>query len=127
MERCTTGRLLAFILSIPQTPIAVDAQGRPVRIRVLGPAEGPQFSEVTDGLQQGLRAQEYGEQTTEILEGRVTREDRTGARAAVEGFIQQRAAVLFVIGSALAQLLREVSSELLIVFIMPGDPMQATW
>jgi hypothetical protein len=35
--------------------------------------------------------------------------------------------VLFVIGSALARLLREVSSELLIVFIMPGDPMQATW
>jgi putative tryptophan/tyrosine transport system substrate-binding protein len=55
----------------------------------------------------------------------VTRGDRTGARAAVEGLIQQRAAVLFVIGSELARLAREVSSELPIVFMTPGDPVAA--
>jgi ABC-type uncharacterized transport system substrate-binding protein len=67
----------------------------------------------------------YREQDVEILEGRVTRGDRTGARAAVDGFIQQRAAVLFVIGSELARLARERSSELPIVFITPGDPVAA--
>jgi putative ABC transport system substrate-binding protein len=125
MKRCTIGLLVALILSLLGAPFAVDTQGRPVRIGVLGPAEEPRFSEVAGGLQQGLREQGYREHDVEILEGRVTREDRTGARAAVEGFIRQRAAVLFVIGSELARLARERSSELPIVFITPGDPVAA--
>jgi putative tryptophan/tyrosine transport system substrate-binding protein len=122
-------RLIEFLISLSVgllvAAVAADTQSQPVRIGVLGPAEEPRFSEVVDGLQQGLRAQGSGEHALEILEARVTRGDRTGARAAVEGLIQQRAAVLFVIGSELARLAREVSSELPIVFITPGDPIAA--
>jgi putative tryptophan/tyrosine transport system substrate-binding protein len=117
--------LVTLALGLLMAPHAADAQSQPVRIGVLGPAEEPRFSEIVDGLQQGLRAQESGAQALEILEARVTRGDRTGARAAVEGLIQQRAAVLFIIGSELARLAREVSSELPIVFITPGDPVAA--
>jgi hypothetical protein len=42
----------------------------------------------------------------------VVRGDRTSARAAVEALVEQRAAVLFVIGSELARLAREVSAEI---------------
>lgn len=101
-----------------------DAQGRPARIAILGPAE-PRFLEVAEGLQHGLRDHGYSGQSLEILEGRVARGDRAGARAAVEGFVRQRAEVLFVIGSELARRAREVSSELAIVFITPGDPVAA--
>jgi ABC-type uncharacterized transport system substrate-binding protein len=125
MARCTIALLLTLAFDLLVAPLAVEAQGPPVRIGVLGPAEEPRFSEVVAGLQQGLRAQGAGAQALEIAEARVTRGDRTGARAAVEGLTQQRAAVLFVIGSELACLAREVSSELPIVFITPGDPVAA--
>jgi putative ABC transport system substrate-binding protein len=123
MARCTLVLFITLALGLLVAPLAVETQGQPVRIGVLGPAEEPRFSEVVTGLQQGLRAPGSGAQALEILEARVTRSDRTGARAAVEGLIQQRAAVLFVIGSELARLAREVSSELPIVFITPGDPV----
>jgi putative tryptophan/tyrosine transport system substrate-binding protein len=119
------GLLITVALGLLVAPLAADTRGQSVRIGVLGPAEEPRFSEVVDGLQQGLREQASRAQALEILEARVTRGDRTGARAAVEGLIQQRAAVLFVIGSELARLAREVSSELPIVFMTPGDPVAA--
>jgi putative tryptophan/tyrosine transport system substrate-binding protein len=125
MTRGTIGLIVSLTLGILMAPLAVEAQGPPVHIGVLGPAEEPRFSEVVEGLQQGLRAQGSGAQAREILEARVTRGDRPGARAAVEGLIQQRAAVLFVIGSELARLARGVSSELPIVFMTPGDPIAA--
>ncbi len=115
---------IALALSLLVAPLAADAQSEAARIGILGPAE-LRFSEVVSGLKQGLREQGYAEPAIEILEGRVPRGDRTSARAAVEGFVQQRAAVLFVIGSELARLAREVSSELPIVFITPGDPVAA--
>jgi putative ABC transport system substrate-binding protein len=125
MARCTFGLLLTLALGLLVVSLAAEAQGQPVRLGVLGPAEEPRFSEVVAGLQQGLRAPGAGAQALDIVEARVTRGDRTGARAAVAGLIQQRAAVLFVIGSELARLAREVSSELPIVFMTPGDPVAA--
>jgi putative tryptophan/tyrosine transport system substrate-binding protein len=125
MTRRCIGLLITFALGLLLAPLAAEAEGPPPRIGILGPAEEPRFSEVADGLQQGLREQGSRAQALEILEARVTRGDRTGARAAVEGLIQQRAAVLFVIGSELARLAREVSAELPIVFMTPGDPVAA--
>jgi putative ABC transport system substrate-binding protein len=101
-----------------------EAQGRSERIGMLGPLEEPRFSEVRDGLQQGLRDQGYAEQAIEILEARVARGDQEQVRTAVEGFLQQRIRVLVVIGSELAKLAREVSSELPIVYLTPGDPVE---
>jgi putative tryptophan/tyrosine transport system substrate-binding protein len=125
MTRRIIGLIVSLTLGLLMAPLAVEAQGLPMRMGVLGPAEEPRFSEVVAGLQQGLRAQEARAQALEIVEARVTRGDRTGARVAVEGLIQQRVAVLFVIGSELARLAREVSSELPIVFMTPGDPVAA--
>jgi len=119
------GLLLTLTCGLLMAPLAAAAQGQPVRLGVLGPAEEPRFSELVAGLQQGLRASGSGVQAPEIAEARVTRGDRTGARAAVEGLIQQHIAVLFVIGSELARLAREVSSEIPIVFMTPGDPVAA--
>jgi putative tryptophan/tyrosine transport system substrate-binding protein len=98
-------------------------QERSERIGLLGPPEEPRFSEVRDGLRHGLREQGYPEQTIEIREARVTRTDQEQVRTAVEGFLQQRLRVLVVIGSELAKLVREVSAELPIVYITPGDPV----
>jgi len=101
-----------------------EAQGRSGRIGMLGPPEEPRFSEVRDGLKQGLREQGYAEPTMEILEARVTRGDREGGRAAVEDFLQRRVQVLVVIGSQLARLARDVSAEVPIVYLTPGDPVR---
>lgn len=125
MTRCTIGLIVTLTLGILMAPLAVEVRRQPVRMGVLGPAEEPRFSEIVAGLQQGMRAQGSEAQALEILEARVMRGDRTGARAAVKELIQQRAAVLFVIGSELARLARELSSELPIVFIKPGDPVAA--
>jgi putative ABC transport system substrate-binding protein len=125
MTRHTIVLLVTLTLGLLMAPLAVEAQGQPMRIGVLGPAEEPRFSEVVAGLQQGLQAQEARAPALEIVEARVMRGDQTGARAAVEGLIQQRVAVLFVIGSELARLAREVSSALPIVFMTPGDPVAA--
>lgn len=101
-----------------------EAQARSERIGLLGPPEEPRFSEVRDGLRQGLRDQGYTEQAIEIREARVTRGNQEQVRAAVAGFLQQRVRVLVVIGSELAKLVRQVSSELPIVYITPGDPVE---
>jgi len=104
--------------------VLVAAQGPSNRIGLLGPPEEPRFSEVRHGLAQGLREQGYTEQVLELLEARVKREDRERVRWAVDGFLQQRVTVLVVIGSQLAKLAREVSAELPIVYLTPGDPVE---
>ncbi|MBI2181184.1 MAG: hypothetical protein HYU31_10265 [Deltaproteobacteria bacterium] len=119
--RCKIRSLaLAFILA--SSPYAV-AQVQPVRIGILGPDEEPRFSEIAGSLKQGLAAHGYSGQAVEILEGRVVRGDKAGARAAVEGIMQRGAKVLFVIGSELARTARQVSAEIAIVFVTPGDPV----
>jgi putative ABC transport system substrate-binding protein len=104
--------------------VVAEAQERSGRIGLLGPPEEPRFSEVRDGLRQGLRDQGYTEHAIEILEARVTRRDQKQVRAAVESFLQQHIRVLMVIGSELTKLVREVSAELPIVYITPGDPVE---
>lgn len=104
--------------------VIVEAQGQSSRIGLLGPPEEPRFSEVRHGLEQGLRDQGYTAQAIELLEARVTREDRESVRMAVDGFIQQRVKVLVVTGSQLAKLAREVSAGIPIVYLTPGDPVE---
>jgi putative ABC transport system substrate-binding protein len=116
--------LLILALAIVGAPLAAEAQQPATRIGILGPEE-PRFYEVAAGLKQGLRDHGYSDRTVEILEARVARGDNAGARTAVEGLLRQRSAVLFVIGSELARQAREVSSDLPIVFVTPGDPVAA--
>jgi putative ABC transport system substrate-binding protein len=101
------------------------AQGKAKRIAVLGPSEEPRFSEVVSGLKRGLRDLGYAEAAVDVSEGKVARGDFAAARDRVAKALQQNAAVLFVIGSELARAARDVSTELPIVFITPGDPVAA--
>ena len=93
------------------------------RIGVLGAPEEPRFSELVAGLKHGLRELGYSEQAIVIVEGRVSRDDRANERAVVERMVQQRIRLFFAIGSRLVTLIRQVSTDLPIVFITPGDPV----
>jgi len=116
--------MLALTLVLTLTGFAV-AQVQPARIGILGPDEEPRFSELVGGLKQGLSDHGYSATSMEILETRVTRGDQAGARSAVEGLMRRQVKMLFVIGSELAKLARQVSSEIQIVFVTPGDPVAA--
>jgi putative tryptophan/tyrosine transport system substrate-binding protein len=101
------------------------AQESVKRIAILGPAEEPRFSEVGRGLRRGLGDRGYSEGALEIIPAKVARGDHAGARAAVAGLVRQGVQVLFAIGSELARVARQVSLELPIVFVTPGDPVAA--
>jgi putative tryptophan/tyrosine transport system substrate-binding protein len=51
--------------------------------------------------------------------------DRAGARAAIQGLVDRRIEVAFVIGSVLARAARQAAPRLPILFITPGDPVAA--
>ena len=121
MNRKIVPWLLATVL-LNAVPFG-GAQAQPARIGILGPAEEPRFSEILGGLKQGLSDHGYSAQALEILEGRVIRGDARSARAAVEQFMRREARVLFVIGSELTRLARQVSAEIPIIFVTPGDPV----
>jgi putative tryptophan/tyrosine transport system substrate-binding protein len=116
--------VLVLALGLMVSMAVAAAPERSARIGILGPPEEPRFSEVREGLQQGLREHGYTEQALAIVEARVTRGDHAQVRAAVEGFRQQRIKVLVVLGSELAKLVREVSAELPLVYLTPGDPVE---
>lgn len=80
---------------------------------------------MSSGLKQGLRDRGYAAEALEFIEEKVARGDSSGARAKVEDFVRQRVALVFVIGSGLAGLARQVSTDLPIIFITPGDPVAA--
>ncbi len=104
-------------------PPVARAQNRIKPVAILGPAEEPRFSEMAAGLWRGL--QDLGFAGPALIEGRVARGDAAAVRMRVAEAIRQEAAVLFVIGSELARLAREASSDMPIVFVTPGDPVAA--
>ena len=116
------GLVLVWLTAVPA---AADDRPRLARIGILGPSEEPRFSQMAAGLRQGLAELGHPVGTIELLEGRIRRGDSEGARTAVEGFTRQRVKVLFVIGSVLTQSARQVTADLPIVFITPGDPVAA--
>jgi putative tryptophan/tyrosine transport system substrate-binding protein len=112
--------LAALVLRPPAA-----AQARARRIAVLGPAEEPRFSQVAAGLERGLHEQGFSTESLEIVKTMVERGDHEAARSAVTGFLPSGIEVAFVIGSELARVARQVSSELPLLFITPGDPVAA--
>lgn len=115
-------RLLGCALALPR---AVGARAAARRVAVLGPDEEPRFSQVVGGLRRGLRERGHADAALEIIEYKVARGDRSGAAASVARALEQGIAVLFVIGSELARVARQISTDLPIVFITPGDPVAA--
>jgi putative ABC transport system substrate-binding protein len=100
-----------------------SAQGQVQRIVVLGPDEEPRFTEIVGGLKQGLRDRALASPMLEIIDVRVVRGDEAAARAGVESALRRGVAALFAIGTQLARMARQVSADLPIVFITPGDPV----
>jgi putative ABC transport system substrate-binding protein len=111
------GVILGLVLGVLS-----GGRAQPARVGLLGAAE-PRFDEIAGRLRLGLQDHGHAPGSAEILEARVARGDRAAARAAVEALGRQRIQVLFAIGSELARLARQVSAELPIVFITPGDPV----
>jgi putative ABC transport system substrate-binding protein len=101
---------------------ALAASAAPPRIAIFGPNEEPRFSDLARGLRQGLR--EHGT-AADVVEVRVRRGDPAAARASAEQLARQPPRLLFVIGSALARIARDVVPGVPIVFITPGDPVAA--
>ena len=106
-------------------PLAARAQARAKRVAILGPAEQPRFSEVSGGLKRGLREHGFADADLDLIEFMVARGDQAATRNSVETALRQHVTVLFVIGSELARVARQVSADLPIVFITPGDPVAA--
>jgi putative tryptophan/tyrosine transport system substrate-binding protein len=106
-------------------PSRLVAQDRGRRIAIVGPAEEPRFSQVAAGLGRGLHDQGYSLGTIDIVQVKVERGDRDAARTAVTGVLQAGVEVAFVIGSELARIARQVSPDLPLLFITPGDPVAA--
>lgn len=119
--------VLPLLLALAETftPRPVWSQNPAARIGVLGPDEQPRFSDITAGLKLGLREQGYAEGTIDIVEARTSRGDDASARASVATLAGKRVTVLFVIGSNLARVARDTVPALPIVFITPGDPVEA--
>lgn len=121
-KRMTRFRVVLFISILFSVGLA-DTQVSGSRIGILGAPEEPRFSEILTGLKRGLRDIGYSNKTIEIIEGRVPRGDNASERAVVEKMVQQRIQVLFAIGSRLVSQTRQVSADLPIIFITPGDPV----
>ena len=124
----TQKRRLVAVLTLAVLSIiaaSANAQTNVSRIGILGPDEEPRFSEISSGLRQGLRDRGYAMEALEFIERKVARGDSSSARAKVEDFVHQRVALVFVIGSGLAGLARQASADLPIIFITPGDPVEA--
>lgn len=119
--------IVVLLLAVVCTPRTADVQQKhrtSSRIGVLGPDE-PRFNDIVMGLRQGLRDQGYPEEAVRILEARVRRGDRPAARAMVERLVEQRVDVLLAVGSVLARAVRQVSGDVPVVFLTPGDPVAA--
>jgi putative tryptophan/tyrosine transport system substrate-binding protein len=126
MKRRAFIALVGGIFAMPGAASAQErAQDNVKSIAIMGPSEEPRFSQVVGGLRRGLRDQGYADGALDIIERKVRRGDSAGATASVAQMMQQGVAVLFVIGSELARLARQVSTDVPIVFITPGDPVAA--
>ena len=119
MNRLSAACVLMLALAAPAS------SQNSVRVGLLGPDEEPRFSQIADGLKQGLLEQGYASARIEIVEMRIPRADDGPALTTLEKLPGQRLAVLFAIGSNLARRARRQSASLPIVFITPGDPVAA--
>ena len=113
--------VLLFALCLP-----VEAQQpKEARIAVIGAPEEPRFSEVVTGLKNGLGELGYSTPALIVQEVKIPRAEEKAAKSKIEELLRGRAQLLFLIGSRLLKPVREVSVEVPVVFITPGDPVAA--
>jgi ABC-type uncharacterized transport system substrate-binding protein len=106
--------------------LQVEAQQpKEARIAVIGAPEEPRFSEVVAGLKNGLGELGYSTPALIVHELKIPRAEEKTAKSKIEELLRGRAQVLFLIGSRLLKPVRDVSAEVPVVFITPGDPVAA--
>jgi putative ABC transport system substrate-binding protein len=117
--------LLATVLLTTFSLADATEQAKESRIAVIGAPEEPRFSEVVVGLKNGLGELGYAPQSLMIRELKIPRAEEKTAKSKIEDLLRWRAQVLFLIGSRLLKPVRDVSTEVPVVFITPGDPVGA--
>jgi putative ABC transport system substrate-binding protein len=121
-------RLALSLLSAMVLALCFDVEAQNVkaaRLAVIGAPEEPRFSEVVAGLKKGLLELGYAPSSIVIYETKIARAEEKNARPIIEKLLRERARVLFLIGSRLLKPVREISGEVPVVFITPGDPVTA--
>lgn len=103
---------------------AAGVRAAPTLVGFLAPKEEPRYTNLVMGLRQGLEAEGMGPSKVTLIEHAVPRGQAAMARAAAHSLDAARVAVVFVVGTELAKVIRSVSLNLPIVMITPGDPVQ---
>ncbi len=123
-QRSAVGLALAALLFASE--FSAQAQsGKALRVAVIGAPEEPRFSEIVAGLTKGLAELGYTPPSLVVQETKIARAEEKTAKAVVEGLLQQKTQILFLIGSRFLKPVREASREAPVIFITPGDPVAA--
>ena len=125
MKQVAVLAILVAVILFAVAVIAEAQQPKEHRIAVIGAPEEPRFSEVVAGLKNGLGELGYAKSSLVVQEVKIARSEEQRAKTMVEKLLGQRVQVLFLIGSRLLKPVREVSTEVPVLFITPGDPVAA--
>lgn len=109
-------------------PVSFSVAAQPdkaIHVAVIGAPEEPRFSEVVDGLKQGLAELGYTPQSLILVETKIARAEEKNARSVIDSMLRQKTQIFFLIGSRLLKPVREASKEVAVVFVTPGDPVAA--
>ena len=121
-QRSTAGFILCALLFAPYSAARAQSE-HDLRIAVIGAPEEPRFSEVVAGLTKGLSELGYAPPSLVIRAAKIARAEEHDAKPLIAGLLSDRIRVFFLIGSRLLKPVREVSREVPVVFITPGDPV----
>ena len=114
--------LIGFVLAVIHP---AEAQESKHVVAVIGAPEEPRFSDMVSGLKKGLDELGYGPPSLVIHQTKIARAEEKNAKSLIETLLQRKPQVLFLIGSRLLKPVREVSNQVPVVFITPGDPVMA--
>ena len=114
--------LIGFVLAVIHP---AEAQESKHVVAVIGAPEEPRFSDIVSGLKKGLGELGYTPPLLVIHQTKIARAEERNAKSLIETLLQRKPQVLFLIGSRLLKPVREVSNQVPVVFITPGDPVMA--
>jgi putative ABC transport system substrate-binding protein len=117
--------VVIFLLAIISVAAGSPAEAQHVRIAVVGAPEEPRFTDIVSGLKNGLGELGYAPSSLVVYETKLSRAEEKNAKPLIENLLQRKAQVLFLIGSRLLKPVRDVSAQVPVVFITPGDPVAA--
>ena len=117
--------VVLFLLAIISVATGSPAEAQHVRIAVVGAPEEPRFTDIVSGLKNGLGELGYAPSSLVVYETKLSRAEEKNAKPLIENLLHRKAQVFFLIGSRLLKPVRDVSAQVPVVFITPGDPVAA--